>query len=185
MLDPVVLLLKLGARPNRDDKAGNTPLHYAAQSGSLEVVRQLVDCKARVDTANLEGLLPLDVARWDLLKPYQVDTFQRLLTPPVVAEAPVEQQTEPESDDALPSESHQAELTQAELRHVRNSFEQFVGQVTHAQDNKEDFSEHFKDFAGVVFEREANKLHNAERAQRRLGPGRYSDYVCVCVCVAA
>ena len=50
------MLLSHGARPNEQDDAGNTPLHYAAKEGRLESVRLLVqfggDCRRRNRSGN-------------------------------------------------------------------------------------------------------------------------------------
>ena len=42
-------LLDSGADPNVTDRAGNTPLHVAAQTGSLEVVKKLLSKGAKTD----------------------------------------------------------------------------------------------------------------------------------------
>ena len=48
---------------NRQDKAGNTPLHIAFQNGSTDMVRYLVkDRKCDVNVANNRGELPLHLA---------------------------------------------------------------------------------------------------------------------------
>lgn len=44
------------------DNYGRTPLHYAAQSGSVEVVRLLLNARGRVDAVNKNGYTPLDLA---------------------------------------------------------------------------------------------------------------------------
>lgn len=42
-------LLKRGANPNLKDSNGCVPLHYAAESGSLDVVKLLINHHANVD----------------------------------------------------------------------------------------------------------------------------------------
>ncbi len=44
------------------DKFGNTALHLAAQRGSLDVMRELLEAKAPVDVPNHEGITPLMMA---------------------------------------------------------------------------------------------------------------------------
>ena len=51
-----------GDDPNCGDRLGNTPLHLAAQEGSLEAARVLIDRGASVDQANQHGNTPLFVA---------------------------------------------------------------------------------------------------------------------------
>jgi ankyrin repeat protein len=41
-----------GARPNCKDKSAKSPLHYAARSGSLEVVEMLVNAGAELDAVD-------------------------------------------------------------------------------------------------------------------------------------
>lgn len=41
------------------DKGGETPLHWAAYSGNVDVVRFLLDKGAEVDAKNVRGLTPL------------------------------------------------------------------------------------------------------------------------------
>jgi ankyrin repeat protein len=44
---------------NSKDKRGNTPLHFAANFGQLEVCRMLLERNAEVNSQNDEGLTPL------------------------------------------------------------------------------------------------------------------------------
>ena len=55
-------LLDYGANVNVHDNHRNTPLHFAAFRGHLEVVRMLLELKANVDSLNDEGLTPLHQA---------------------------------------------------------------------------------------------------------------------------
>jgi ankyrin repeat protein len=55
-------LLAGGSDPNLSDQAGFTPLHFAAQEGSVDVARILVNNGARVDPTNGFGNTPLWVA---------------------------------------------------------------------------------------------------------------------------
>src|SRR5262249_26255738 len=55
VLELVSVLLKEGANPNSRSKTGNTPLHFAAQSGYAEVVRLLLQYGAEVDALGAEG----------------------------------------------------------------------------------------------------------------------------------
>ncbi|CAL1716125.1 unnamed protein product [Somion occarium] len=47
---------------NSTDSDGRTPLHWAASSGSLEIVRFLIDQKAEVDPTDHSGWTPLHIA---------------------------------------------------------------------------------------------------------------------------
>jgi ankyrin repeat protein len=57
-------LLHQGVDPNYSlDAAGVTPLHYAAQNNSLEVIPLLVQAGAKVDAQTQpDGLTPIDMA---------------------------------------------------------------------------------------------------------------------------
>ena len=59
----LVRLLQAGADPNRVNVQGQTPLHVAAQDGSLECVTALLEAGARCDVTNLVGRTPADSAR--------------------------------------------------------------------------------------------------------------------------
>jgi hypothetical protein len=56
------LLLKAGANPNAKGPDGNTILHMAAQSGNLEMIRDLANAGVKFDATNKDGLTALDVA---------------------------------------------------------------------------------------------------------------------------
>ena len=57
-------LLHQGVDPNYSlDSAGVTPLHYAAQNNSLEVIPLLMQAGAKVDAQTQpDGLTPFDIA---------------------------------------------------------------------------------------------------------------------------
>jgi ankyrin repeat protein len=54
--------LEAGDDPNLGDRQGFTPLHFAAQEGSVDVARFLLDWGARVDPLNKYGNSPLFTA---------------------------------------------------------------------------------------------------------------------------
>jgi ankyrin repeat protein len=59
-LDEVKLLLAHGADPNLPDRAGWISLHFAAWFGSSsELISQLLDHGAKIDTTNDRGITPL------------------------------------------------------------------------------------------------------------------------------
>lgn len=58
----VVQLLHQGHSPNLSDNQGRTPLHHAASSDALEVVKSLFDYGADVDVRDACGNTPLHVA---------------------------------------------------------------------------------------------------------------------------
>ena len=47
-----------------DLQDGRTPLHWACTSGSLEIVRYLLDQKVEVDAKDSAGWTPLHIAGW-------------------------------------------------------------------------------------------------------------------------
>ncbi|HXP13534.1 MAG TPA: ankyrin repeat domain-containing protein [Stellaceae bacterium] len=57
-----ILLSHSTAHLDVRDKFGNTALHLAAQRGSLDVMRQLLDAKAPIDMQNRQGITPLMMA---------------------------------------------------------------------------------------------------------------------------
>ncbi len=60
---PVVrYLIKQGARISHKDKMGNTPLHKAAQQGSIVMALLLISNKANIESTNNAGQTPRDVA---------------------------------------------------------------------------------------------------------------------------
>jgi ankyrin repeat protein len=62
-LSNVLRLLKKGANPNAvEDECLVTPLHFAAQNGSLEIIKALFTAGACVTAVTIEGDTPLDVA---------------------------------------------------------------------------------------------------------------------------
>ena len=59
----IVQLVSVGRDVNRQDEAGNTPLHMACQNGSTDMVRYLVEeKKCGFNVANNKGELPLHLA---------------------------------------------------------------------------------------------------------------------------
>jgi len=67
--DKEVVLMLLASTPsalqtdlNRQDRCGNTPLHWAASVGSTDVVKVLLQCGAESETKNYMGLTPLEWA---------------------------------------------------------------------------------------------------------------------------
>lgn len=56
----LLLLLEAGFDPNVADNDGNTSLHLAAQSGSLEMLEMLLGAGAEVDARNFQAQTPLE-----------------------------------------------------------------------------------------------------------------------------
>ena len=61
-LDMVQLLLHNGAKVDKADKDGNTPLKIAARHGNLDIVRTLISEGADFEMANGSGITPLTTA---------------------------------------------------------------------------------------------------------------------------
>jgi ankyrin repeat protein len=59
----VKLLLEHGANPNIQDENGDTPLHWTAQWGRLDVVKLLLVYGADPTVKDKDGKTPLDLAR--------------------------------------------------------------------------------------------------------------------------
>jgi ankyrin repeat protein len=57
------LLVSRGARVNSTNLTGFTPLHHAAESGSVEAAQALLELGADWNQLNGDGLRPIDVAR--------------------------------------------------------------------------------------------------------------------------
>lgn len=60
--DAVLLLLNYRADSNIADWKGNLPLHLAAETGPLNVVRLLLDATADIGARNNAGLTPAELA---------------------------------------------------------------------------------------------------------------------------
>jgi len=60
----IAYLISQGAKVNLVDECGNTPLHYAARYGYLEIVKAIVETGSRVkiDSINVDGLSPIAFA---------------------------------------------------------------------------------------------------------------------------
>jgi ankyrin repeat protein len=61
--DAIRFLVARGATVNIDNRTGFTPLHHAAENGSLEAVRVLIGLGADPTWPNLTWQRPIDVAR--------------------------------------------------------------------------------------------------------------------------
>ena len=61
-LEVVKALLELGFGVDKVDGRGNTLLHYVVSEGKLDVVKELIRHKARMDRINSEGKSPIDIA---------------------------------------------------------------------------------------------------------------------------
>lgn len=62
-LEAVLLLIKAGAKINRADKYGNTPLHIASRYGHKEIVEALIHAGANINAMNNEFQMPLSIAK--------------------------------------------------------------------------------------------------------------------------
>ena len=58
----VRVLLARGATIEAVNRTGFTPLHHAAEAGSLNALKVLLDAGARTDTPNAGGVLPAETA---------------------------------------------------------------------------------------------------------------------------
>ena len=56
------MMLTKGVDVNAKNAVGNTPLHYAAQSGNLTLMKLLLDSRAAIDSANTDNESPLHFA---------------------------------------------------------------------------------------------------------------------------
>jgi ankyrin repeat protein len=61
-IEAIKLFLQAGADINATNIAGNTAMHYAAQTGANRIVELLADRGAKLDVKNKDGKTPLDLA---------------------------------------------------------------------------------------------------------------------------
>ena len=73
--ETIPFLINKGFSINDRDNNNNTPLHYAAEGGSLEAVKILVKNGADINAVNNDGLKPID-----MVKPYEEEIKKYLLT---------------------------------------------------------------------------------------------------------
>jgi hypothetical protein len=68
------LLLKNGAKPDKTDIDGNTPLHYAAMRGTVEVAQFLMQNGSNtIYNMNKQGLVPYEVCtRSEVVKEFMI-----------------------------------------------------------------------------------------------------------------
>lgn len=59
-VDAVRAQLRRGAKIERRDAEGKTPLHWAAQNGHIEVVKLLIEAGADINNKSIVGRTPLD-----------------------------------------------------------------------------------------------------------------------------
>jgi ankyrin repeat protein len=57
--DFVRRLVEAGADPNKQDKLGNSALHYAAQNFAVTAAKTLIAAGAKIDIVDLHGNTPL------------------------------------------------------------------------------------------------------------------------------
>jgi ankyrin repeat protein len=77
-LDAAKLFVDLGADVNAANDAGNTALHYAAQTGASRIIEFLVSKGARLDAKSKLGKTPLEVAE-TFGRDTAADTLRRLM----------------------------------------------------------------------------------------------------------
>lgn len=65
-----------GKPSDRQDASGSTPLHYAVQNESVEMVQSLVHCGATMHRRNKEGNTPLDLAQGKKKEAFNVAEVQ-------------------------------------------------------------------------------------------------------------
>ena len=58
-LDLLTRALKAGASPNSRNRAGDTPINFAARNGNIEMIGALLTARGDVNKANLEKVTPL------------------------------------------------------------------------------------------------------------------------------
>jgi ankyrin repeat protein len=61
--DVIDLIMGYGTNVNAEDKSGSTPLHEAAQTGNVMMVKKLLEHGATMHIQNHKGRTPLDVAK--------------------------------------------------------------------------------------------------------------------------
>jgi len=62
-MDGMRLFMQQGAAPDRQTKAGMTPLHWAAKKARAGAVKKLLEHGASSDIADKDGKKPVDYAR--------------------------------------------------------------------------------------------------------------------------
>ena len=84
-LDAIKLFVESGADVNDVNDAGNTALHYAAQTGSTRIVEFLASKGARLDVQNYQGKTPLDLAKGATraLEPEEKHALDRAMRAPI------------------------------------------------------------------------------------------------------
>jgi len=66
------VLLKNGAKPNRKDIEGNTPMHHAVAQRSLPLVRLLDEFDADATIINIDDFSAIDIAIMEDIKDVKV-----------------------------------------------------------------------------------------------------------------
>jgi ankyrin repeat protein len=73
------MLIEAKADASAKDKNNNTPMHYAAGYGRVDIVELLVEAGGSVTTKNVDGKSALDVAKLndqdDVVKALEKDVF--------------------------------------------------------------------------------------------------------------
>lgn len=77
----LIKALKLGIDPNDINTRGNTPMHFAAAKGRLDLIVELIKAGGKIDIKNEDGLSPLSILAIDSLSkdPLSVKTIHGIL----------------------------------------------------------------------------------------------------------